>query len=48
MGVGGGVHYTCTIIILMKELKKEDADQKMIKGLVITDGHTVTRLHVSN
>lgn len=50
-GAGGGgghtIHYTCTII-LMKELKIEDTDQKIIMGLVIIDGNKVTRLHVSN
>ena len=46
-GYGGSrVHYTCTII-LMKELKKGDTDQEIIMGLVISDGNTVTRLHVS-
>lgn len=46
-GGGSGVHYRCTII-LMKKLKKGDTDQKIIMGLVIIDGNTLTRLHVSN
>ena len=45
--MGKGIHYTCTII-LMKELKIEDTDQKILMGLVIIDGNKVTRLHVSN